>query len=110
MEKVIIRYCTAECGDDYVTTGSVHHTTWNDGEEATSWYNNYEDGVDLDPDNEDNSNNDCGEWHDKQPWDDTSDELAGGNSKDRSTCPTGDPWGYFRTGVDSDEDGNSAVN
>lgn len=105
MEKVIIRYCTSQCDPEHVTTGSVHHETWNDGETATYWYNNYQDGTDLDPDNDDNSNNDCGEWHDRQAFDDTSDKVIGSNSQDTSIgCPTGEAHGYFRTGVDKDGD------
>lgn len=109
MEYVIIKYCSADCDDKYVTTGSIHHDTWLDGDLATNWYNNYEDGVDLDPDNSDNTNNNCGEWHDEMAWEDDSTKMAGSISQDKAPaseggCPTDPAHGYWFTGVDVDGD------
>lgn len=103
MEYVIIYYCSPECEYER-TEGSIHHNTWINGDEHTVWYNNYVAGFDLDAANADNTNNDCGEWHDKKGSIDESDEMVGSISQDRSSCETGAPDGYWGVGVDQDGD------
>lgn len=106
-------YCSADCGDadgdgdTDLTTGEIGLYAYetSDQQDLDIWFDQtYKDGVDLDTDNDDNDNSDCGFW-----WtsgDDELDYLFGQISDDGGDgeCPQDERAGYWGVGLDWDSD------
>lgn len=108
VEEAHIKYCgTGDDGDDDgdidSTTAEIQLKATDGGWQEILFEQTYQDGIDLDADNEDNNNNDCGYWSETD--NNGIDKLSGAATDGSGDgCSVDGPHGWWLVGLDKASD------